>query len=61
MKLMWELKDRECHYAIKEDREVAGHFYFCAEPAASDRPYCETHKKLCSTRTEFRPRKMRAY
>lgn len=49
MKLLWELKDRECHYAVKEDREVVGHFYFCADPNKAESSYCEKHDKLCAT------------
>jgi len=49
MKVLMELKERECHYPLVEDRREVGHFFFCAKPNKADSSYCPEHAKLCGT------------
>jgi hypothetical protein len=60
MKLLMDLSNHECKYPLKEDREVVGHFYFCAEAKSSESPYCDKHAKTCATPPSHR-RISRAY
>jgi hypothetical protein len=45
-KPLMELKPNECRFPLEFDREVIGHYYFCADTTDRDASYCDRHKKL---------------
>jgi hypothetical protein len=43
-KPLLELNISECKYALEFDREVVGHWWFCADPTRDrDASYCTKH------------------
>lgn len=46
-KMLHELKDNECKFAVTSHNEVPSKHRFCGKPQRDKSPYCEEHHKVC--------------
>lgn len=56
-KILADLSNRECHHPVKEDRQVLGHWLFCAAPADPRTRLCPAHSQTYKSATQLKGRR----